>query len=110
MLAEQKQQTPAPVPPVEKDLGLDDGAGTLPVLFANAAVLHQIDVAYCGSRNLALKAQFQRNMLVVICRGMNLRMSRGSGGQQSIGALAFSESEKRQCLDRELTKRAMYTI
>ncbi|KAH8812202.1 fungal-specific transcription factor domain-containing protein [Xylogone sp. PMI_703] len=73
----------------------EDTVQTLQVSFAQAAVLNQIHMAYCGSSNLALKAQFQRNMLVI---------------RESLKQANYCDHKLRQWLDEELGRRVIYSI
>ncbi|KAB8261641.1 fungal-specific transcription factor domain-containing protein [Aspergillus pseudonomiae] len=83
---------------------------TIQIPFAQAAVLNQIQMAYRGSRQLALKAQFQRSMLMTVCRGLSSRMCReempcnfprGTNPQNPVVS---------SWLDRELSRRLTYAI
>ncbi|KAL2847079.1 fungal-specific transcription factor domain-containing protein [Aspergillus pseudodeflectus] len=85
---------------------------TIEIPFAQAALLNQIQMAFDGVRHIALKAQFQRAMLVTVCRGLNSRMRRedllqrqDNGPDASYGDEAVSK-----WLGRELCRRLTYAI
>ncbi|KAE8343344.1 hypothetical protein BDV24DRAFT_172740 [Aspergillus arachidicola] len=82
---------------------------TIQISFAQAAVLNQIQTAYHGSRRLALKAQFQRAMLVTVCRGINSKIRYEDTLCESSDATPRNLKTLRW-LDRELGRRLTYGI
>ncbi|KAB8219515.1 hypothetical protein BDV33DRAFT_191976 [Aspergillus novoparasiticus] len=82
---------------------------TIQISFAQAAVLNQIQTAYHGSRRLALKAQFQRAMLVTVCRGINSKIRYEDTLCETSDATPRS-LETFRWLDRELSRRLTYGI
>ncbi|KAL3484194.1 fungal-specific transcription factor domain-containing protein [Aspergillus germanicus] len=85
---------------------------TIEIPFAQAVLLNQIQMAFDGSRHIALKAQFQRAMLVTVCRGLNSRMRREDLLQrQDNGPDASCHDEAvSKWLGRELCRRLTYAI
>ncbi|KAL3451425.1 fungal-specific transcription factor domain-containing protein [Aspergillus insuetus] len=85
---------------------------TIEIPFAQAGLLNQIQMAFDGSRQIALKAQFQRAMLVTVCRGLNSRMRREDLLQkQDNGPDASCHDEAvSKWLGRELCRRLTYAI
>ncbi|KAE8324438.1 hypothetical protein BDV39DRAFT_217132 [Aspergillus sergii] len=82
---------------------------TIQISFAQAAVLNQIQTAYHGSRRLALKAQFQRAMLVTVCRGINSKI-RYEDTLCETSDVTPRNLETFRWLDGELSRRLTYGI
>ncbi|KAE8310505.1 fungal-specific transcription factor domain-containing protein [Aspergillus transmontanensis] len=82
---------------------------TIQISFAQAAVLNQIQTAYHGSRRLALKAQFQRAMLVTVCRGINSKIRYEDTLCETSDATPRN-LETFRWLDRERSRRLTYGI
>jgi hypothetical protein len=72
--------------------------------------MNQIHMIYCGSLDLALKAQFQRSMLVSICRGLNSKIRRGDIPHEYVGETKLYELKTFRWLSRELGRRIVYSI
>lgn len=83
---------------------------TIQIPFAQAAVLNQIQTAYHGSRCLALKAQFQRAMLVTVCRGINSKIRRGDMLCDFSDATNSCDPAVVKWLDKELSRRLIFGI
>ncbi|KAL2811622.1 fungal-specific transcription factor domain-containing protein [Aspergillus granulosus] len=85
---------------------------TIQIPFAQAALLNQIQMAYQGSRHLALKAQFQRAMLVTVCRGLSSRNRREDMRWNLDNGTRTSshDSEISKWIGRELCRRLTYGI
>lgn len=85
---------------------------TIEVPFAQAALLNQIQIAFDGPRHLALKAQFQRSMLITVCRGLSSRMRREDLLQKQGNSLDASCHDKAvsKWIGRELCRRLIYAI
>ncbi|OGE47486.1 hypothetical protein PENARI_c043G06094 [Penicillium arizonense] len=85
---------------------------TIEIPFAQAALLNQIQMAFDGSRHIALKVQFQRAMLITVCRGLHSRMRREDLLQkQDNGSHASCHAEAvSRWLGRELSRRLTYAI
>jgi hypothetical protein len=72
--------------------------------------LNQIQTAYHGSRHLALKAQFQRAMLVTVCRGIKSRIRRGDMLCDFSDATSSCVPAASKWLDKELSRRLTFGI
>ncbi|KAL4733870.1 fungal-specific transcription factor domain-containing protein [Aspergillus similis] len=85
---------------------------TIEIPFAQAALLNQIQMAFDGSRHIALKAQFQRAMLITVCRGLNSGMRREDllQKQENESDASCRGSAVSNWLDRELGRRLTYAI
>ncbi|KAL4990821.1 hypothetical protein BDW68DRAFT_22092 [Aspergillus falconensis] len=83
---------------------------SIQIPFAQAAVLNQIQIAYHGSRQLALKAQFQRAMLVTVCRGINSKIRHEDMLCDFFDGTSFRDDVVFRWLDRELARRATHGI
>ncbi|KAL5048222.1 hypothetical protein BDW71DRAFT_213635 [Aspergillus fruticulosus] len=83
---------------------------SIQIPFAQAAVLNQIQIAYHGSRQLALKAQFQRAMLVTVCRGINSKIRHEDTLCDFSDGTSFRDDVVFRWLDRELARRATHGI
>ncbi|KAL4755919.1 Zn(II)2Cys6 transcription factor [Aspergillus foveolatus] len=85
---------------------------TIEIPFAQAALLNQIQMAFDGSRHIALKAQFQRAMLITVCRGLNSRMRREDllQKQENESDASCRGSAVSKWLGRELGRRLTYAI
>ncbi|KAL4801519.1 fungal-specific transcription factor domain-containing protein [Aspergillus unguis] len=83
---------------------------SIQIPIAQAAILNQIQMAYQGSRQLALKAQFQRSMLVTVCRGINSRIRHEDMLCHFPDRADFRDPVALGWLDRELSRRVTYAI
>ncbi|KAL4989978.1 fungal-specific transcription factor domain-containing protein [Aspergillus falconensis] len=85
---------------------------TIEIPFAQAALLNQIQMAFDGSRRVALKAHFQRAMLITVCRGLSSRMRREDLNQKQDNSSDASRRDDAvsKWLARELCRRLMYAI
>ena len=88
----------------------DDIQQTIQISFAQAALLNQIQTAYQGSRHLALKAQFQRAMLVTICRGINSKLHQEEMLRNSVEDTSSQDRGALRWFEQELTRRLTYGI
>ncbi|KAE8414346.1 fungal-specific transcription factor domain-containing protein [Aspergillus pseudocaelatus] len=83
---------------------------TIQIPFAQSAVLNQIQTAYHGSKRLTLKAQFQRSMLVTVCRGINSKVRREDMHASLPNGNSPHDLVVSRWVDRELNRRLTYGI